>query len=81
MDWKTIMDFDWIQLFIYAPIHLLLAWVLVIPLWGAWVITGFAILELLIGILLLVMDIKQYKRYKEEEKNTVILIRKPKEER
>lgn len=57
------MDFDWIQFFISAPLHLLLAWVIVMPTWGAWVITGFAIFELIIGAVFLALDVKQHKEW------------------
>ena len=58
------MDYDWIQFFIYALLHLLLAWVLVMPIWGAWIIIGFASFELFLGIVLLVLDVKRLKYIK-----------------
>ena len=57
------MDYEYLYMLIPAPIHLLLAWVLVMPLWGSLIMTAIAAIEMGLGVTLLVLEIKHKKAH------------------
>lgn len=57
------MDYSWLTLLILAPIHISLAWVLVMPFWGSCLVTALAALEIGLGVALLVLDAKHKKAH------------------
>ena len=57
------MDYEYLYLLVPAPIHLLLAWVLVMPLWGSLIMTAIAAVEMGLGMTLLVIEVKRKRAY------------------
>lgn len=55
------MNYNWIQFFVEGPVLLVLAWIIVIPIWASIVMTCAAILFLLLGVFLLIVDLREKK--------------------